>query len=127
MSAPDSGKPDTDERTREAIAHLQRASLEFIEAARAVLDVAEEAVREPAGVMAILAETLGGLAGVVGGVAPWGDRGSAEPAAGRPQEARDPSGARGKAVAPDASAARPSSSPSPGRRPRPGVEHIRIS
>ena len=42
----------------EALAHLQRAALEMGEAARAVLDVAEDLVREPAAALL--------LAGVVG-------------------------------------------------------------
>ena len=59
-----------DVRTDEAIAHLQQATLEFIAAARAVLDVAEEAVREPSGVMAVIAETIGGVAAAVGDIGP---------------------------------------------------------
>jgi hypothetical protein len=55
----------SDERAQEAVAHLQRATLEFIEAARAVLDVAEEAVRQPGGVLAVIADTVGGLAAAV--------------------------------------------------------------
>lgn len=38
----------TDERAMEAVLHLQQAALEMIAAARAVLDVAEELVRDPA-------------------------------------------------------------------------------
>jgi hypothetical protein len=58
----------TEERAQEAVAHLQQAALEFIEAARAVLDVAEEAVREPGGVLAVIADTVGGLAAALGEV-----------------------------------------------------------
>lgn len=61
---------DREARAQEAVTHLQRATLEFIEAARAVLDVAEEAVREPGGVLAIIAETVGGLAEAVGHLRP---------------------------------------------------------
>jgi hypothetical protein len=108
------GERDPDERAREAVAHLQRASLEFIDAARALLDVAEEAVREPSGVMAIVAETIGGLAEAVGGAAPaWADRGRSRGAGrGGARAAADPAG-------PGASQASP--------KDHPGVEHIRIS
>ena len=37
----------TDDRTKQAFAHLQTAALELIKAARAVLDVAEEVVKDP--------------------------------------------------------------------------------
>lgn len=60
----------SDERAQEAVAHLQQATLEFIEAARAVLDVAEEAVRQPGGVLAIIADTVGGLAAAVAELRP---------------------------------------------------------
>jgi hypothetical protein len=38
----------TEERAKEAMEHLQHAALEMIAAARAVLDVAEELVKDPA-------------------------------------------------------------------------------
>ena len=98
------GGRDSDERAREAVAHVQRASIELIDAARALLDVAEEAVREPGGVMAIVAETLAGLAGAVGAVVPA-----------RPASTDAPTGPVGGAAA-------EGSVP-----PRAGVEHIRIS
>jgi hypothetical protein len=105
-----------DERAREAVAHVQRASLEFIDAARALLDVAEEAVREPGGVMAIVAETLSGLAAAVG---------SAVPA---------PAGQAGRGTASSGPASSGSDAPAGGAGPargaaaaHPGVEHIRIS
>lgn len=85
------------DRSAEAAAHLQRAAIEFIAAARTLLDVAEEAVREPAGLMSVVGETLGALLGALG--APG-------PAAG---------GTAGRSEEPRAEAARP------------GVEHIRIS
>ncbi len=44
-----------DERAREAIEHLQRAALELIAAARAVLDVAEDLVKDPAPIVAMAA------------------------------------------------------------------------
>jgi hypothetical protein len=67
------------DRGQEALQHFQEAALELIQAARALLDVAEEAVREPGGMMAIVTETMSGLAEVVsaarrGGPAPETDR-----------------------------------------------------
>ena len=56
-----------DERTIQAVASFQRAALELIDAARAVLDVAEEVVREPAGVASIVVETLGAAVQAAGG------------------------------------------------------------
>ena len=55
-----------EERAGDALVHLQHAALEFIAAARVLLDVAEEAVREPAGLAAMVSETLGALFGAVG-------------------------------------------------------------
>ncbi|MHB8463671.1 MAG: hypothetical protein ACYDH6_05965 [Acidimicrobiales bacterium] len=49
------------DRGHEAAAHLQRAVLELIEAARALLDVAEEAVREPGGVATVITETVAAI------------------------------------------------------------------
>lgn len=48
-----------EERAQEAMEHLQRAALELIDAARAALDVAEELVREPAGMTSVLTSFLG--------------------------------------------------------------------
>jgi hypothetical protein len=62
---------DAPDRGREAAEHLQKAALEFIEAARALLDVAEEAVREPGGVANIVTETVSAVLGAVR--APGGD------------------------------------------------------
>jgi hypothetical protein len=127
------GDPDPDERAREAVAHLQRASLEFIDAARALLDVAEEAVREPGGVMAIVAETVGGLAGALAGAGTaWPERGrtgrgraaGAGPKPGSPPADAGPSDA-GPSDPGDTDPGRPSVGQAP--RQRPGVEHIRIS
>lgn len=58
-----------DDRAQEALDHLQKSALEFIAAMRAVLDVAEEAVREPQGLRDLLAATGRAVAGVaaVGG------------------------------------------------------------
>ena len=46
-----------DERARQGVEHLQAAAIEVIAALKAFLDVAEEVVRDPAGVAA-LASTL---------------------------------------------------------------------
>lgn len=43
-----------DEKAGEAVEHLQAAALELIAAARAVLDVAEDLVREPAAAATIV-------------------------------------------------------------------------
>lgn len=45
------------ERAQEAIDHLQGAALELIAAFRAVLDVAEEAIREPQALRDLIATT----------------------------------------------------------------------
>jgi hypothetical protein len=52
-----------DERAVEALEHLQKAALELIEAGRALLDVAEDLVRDPAAAATIVhaAATLGRL------------------------------------------------------------------
>jgi hypothetical protein len=41
-----------EERAHDAVEHLQAAALELIEAARAMLDVAEDMVKDPADVLA---------------------------------------------------------------------------
>jgi hypothetical protein len=46
-----------DDRAKEALDHLQTAALELIAAFRAVLDVAEEAVREPQAVRDLVSAT----------------------------------------------------------------------
>jgi len=55
-----------DERTHEALRHLQRATLELIDAARAALDLAEDAVREPGGLVRIVADTVAGVSQAAG-------------------------------------------------------------
>ena len=45
----------TEERAKEALEHLQSAALEMIAALRAVLDVAEELVKDPAPATAFVA------------------------------------------------------------------------
>jgi hypothetical protein len=92
-----------DERTQEALRHLQRATLELIDAARAALDLAEDAVREPGGLVRIVAETVAGVSQAAGDL-----RGRR----------------RGEGAG---SAATPSDAPGGGAaRSRPGVEHITI-
>jgi hypothetical protein len=46
---------------REAAGHLQQAAIEFIGAARAFLDVLEEAVREPGAVASAVTDTIGAV------------------------------------------------------------------
>lgn len=95
-ATPDSGQSEPD-RAAEAAVHLQRAAMEFIVAARVLLDIAEEAVREPAGVVAMVSDTVAALIGVATGA------GQARPA-GRAGDETPPS-----------------------ERQRPGVEHIQVS
>lgn len=72
---PDERQTDHD-RGAEAAQHLQRAAMEFIVAARVLLDIAEEAVREPAGIVAVVSDTLAALIGAATG---GGQAGPAEP------------------------------------------------
>lgn len=44
----------SEERVKEGLEHLQKAALELIAAARALLDAAEEAVKDPAEVLAVV-------------------------------------------------------------------------
>lgn len=44
----------SEERVKEGLEHLQKAALELIAAARALLDAAEEAVKDPADVLAVV-------------------------------------------------------------------------
>jgi hypothetical protein len=55
---------DTDDRAREGLEHLQAAARELIQAARAMLDVAEDVVNDPEAV-ASLAGTVGSLGDLV--------------------------------------------------------------
>lgn len=43
----------SDDSVREAVGHLQGAALELVAAARAVLDLAEEMIRDPAELLAL--------------------------------------------------------------------------
>lgn len=82
----DEGQSDHD-RGAEAAQHLQRAAMEFIVAARVLLDIAEEAVREPAGVVAVVSDTLAAMIGVAtgGGKAAPAERAGDDRAAPGPQ------------------------------------------
>jgi hypothetical protein len=75
----------------DALLHLQRAALEFIAAVRGVLDMAEDAVRSPGDLAAVVAETAGSFAAVTARW--WAPRGRSDPEADRPQEG--PRAARG--------------------------------
>jgi len=55
-----------EEKAHEVVEHLQAAALELIEAARAMLDVAEDMVKDPAEVRA-LAAAAAHLAGAAAG------------------------------------------------------------
>ena len=86
-----------EQRAHDVVAHLQAAALEMIAAARAVLDVAEELVKEPGEATAIAA-TLANLAGRFAASGPAG-----------------PEGHKHSPAGPE------------GHDRRPGVEHIRVS
>jgi hypothetical protein len=55
---------DTDDRAREGLEHLQAAARELIQAARAMLDVAEDLVNDPEAVASV-AGTVGALGDLV--------------------------------------------------------------
>ena len=94
-------------RAHDVVAHLQAAALEMIAAARAVLDVAEELVKEP-GEAAAMAATLANLAGRVVPSAPGEPDGHQPGPAGPRGHGQGPAGPRG-------------------HQHSPGVEHIRVS
>jgi hypothetical protein len=50
-----------EERAKEAVEHLQQAALEMIEAMRAVLDLAEEAVKDPEPLVGMASSTAQAL------------------------------------------------------------------
>jgi len=99
-----------EQRAHDVVAHLQAAALEMIAAARAVLDVAEELVKEPGEATAMVA-TLADLAGRLAPPTPAGP-------AGPGGHKQGPAGAGGHKQGP----AGPR-----GHEQRPGVEHIRVS
>lgn len=94
---------EPNEATQEAMAHLRAAALEMIGAARAVLDLTERLVEDPAP----LVQAVAALA-----------------AAARPVPA-GPVGVDGDGGADDAPGSDGSTRPGP--RPRPRVQHIRVS
>ena len=69
---------DTDDRAREGLEHLQAAARELIQAARAMLDVAEDLVNDP--------EAVASLAGTVGVLGDLVRRRSASPDAAAPDD-----------------------------------------
>jgi hypothetical protein len=128
-----------EDRTQEALDHLQLAALEMIAAVRAVLDVAEEAIREPQALRDVLTATARAATHAAGAAAgragpaerePW----VAEPAPSVPE----PSAGRAAKVKPQAPTSNPASenleaTPAAApvarqpKRARLGVEHISIT
>ena len=99
-----------EQRAHDVVAHLQAAALEMIAAARAVLDVAEELVKEPGEATAMVA-TLADLAGRLAPPTPAGPAGPG----GHKQGPAGPGGHKHGPAGPR------------GHEQRPGVEHIRVS
>jgi hypothetical protein len=99
VNGDDPGVEATGDPRLDALLHLQRAALEFIAAVRGVLDMAEDAVRAPGDLAAVVVETAGSFASATAGW--WAPRGRSGPEADRPEEA--------------------------GPRRARGVQHIRIS
>ena len=98
----------------EALAHLQVAALELIEAARAALDVAEDLVREPAAALlmaGLFADVVGAAQSTAKGWPP--DQGG--PAPGPPAPDGTHAGARGHVQRVRVSRTEPD--PPPGVRP----------
>ncbi len=63
-----------EEKAHEVVEHLQAAALELIEAARAMLDVAEDMVKDPAELRALAAAAahFAGTVSAAGAAAPHG-------------------------------------------------------
>jgi len=102
------------DRMGEALAHLQVAALELIEAARAALDVAEDLVREPAAALlmaGLFADVVGAAQSTAKGWPP--DQGG--PAPGPPAPDGTHAGARGHVQRVRVSRTEPD--PPPGVRP----------
>jgi hypothetical protein len=61
-AVPPDDRPDapTDDRAAEGLAHLQTAARELIQAARAMLDIAEELVEDP-GTVGVVADAVGNV------------------------------------------------------------------
>ena len=100
-----------EQRAHDVVAHLQAAALEMIAAARAVLDVAEDLVKEPGEATAMVAT----LADLAGRLAPPTPAGPAGPEGGRKPGPAGPGGHEQGPAGPR------------GHEQRPGVEHIRVS
>jgi hypothetical protein len=75
---------ETDERLQEGFQHLQAAALEMIAAARALLDVAEEVVRDPGD----LVQRASSLAAMAERLRPSGPHGTADRSETRVQRIR---------------------------------------
>jgi hypothetical protein len=83
MAAPSPTEHDVaDDRGQDALDHLQLAALEVIAALRAMLDVAEEAVREPQALRDVVAATARGATRAAGTAA--GRVSTTEPPPARP-------------------------------------------
>jgi hypothetical protein len=78
----------TEERAKEALDHLQRAALEMIAAARAVLDVAEELVQDPTPLAAFAAGMSQAVVQAAAQAGAHGPAGASEPAGPRVQHIR---------------------------------------
>lgn len=102
------------DRAREGFEHLQAAARELIQAARAMLDVAEDLVDDPEAVAHVVG-TVGSLGDLVRTAAGVTTR---RPAADRPANAGGPAVADRPAAATDRTGR--------GRRGRPGVERITV-
>lgn len=94
---PDTHSPSEDEgatndRAREGLEHLQAAARELIEAARAVLDVAEDLVNDPETVASVVG-TVGSLGDLVRHRAGTVARGRATPGDGSADTAGEHGGA----------------------------------
>jgi hypothetical protein len=80
------------DRAREGLEHLQAAARELIEAARAMLDVAEDVVNDPEAVASAVAGlgALGDLVRSRAGSAQWGRPAGGDGAGDRPDDPGDP-------------------------------------
>jgi hypothetical protein len=76
------------ERAKEAVGHLQEAALQMIAAARLVLDIAEEMVKDPAPLLAAAAATAEAAAKTGARIADPSGNGAARAYDGPPPEPR---------------------------------------
>ncbi len=111
-----------EQRAHDVVAHLQAAALEMIAAARAVLDVAEELVKEPGEATAMVAT----LVDLAGRLAPPTPAGPAGPEGGHKQGPAGPEGGHKQGPAGPGGHKQGPAGPG-GHKQRPGVEHIRVS